>query len=380
MRQAVSTRAGTLVLTLVAAAGSPQSGQPRGIREAPSDRPPNAGGAEAARPSADSGLSRRPRILIQVHDRPRAFPPANARMVADSVPEAEFIMAPEESLTTRIADVDALIGTPRAAMLKRAGPRLKWIQVHDGGVDRYVNLFPQLAQRGITLTDAKIVKGPEMADHALALLLGLTRQIDRSITNQAREEWSQKGFAPVELRGRTALIVGLGGAGTQIAERAFAFGMRVLATDPKDIPYMRAVERVEKPDMLRQLLPMADVVFMAAPYTRETKNLFGSREFAAMKRGVYFINISRGGTVDTDALVSALTVGQVAGAGLDVVNPEPLPKGHLLWRMKNVIITPHLAGNSDHGITRRTALFIENSRRFVRGQPLRNVVDLTLGY
>ena len=99
-----------------------------------------------------------------------------------------------------------------------------------------------------------------------------------------------------------------------------------------------------------------------------------------MKRGVYFINISRGGAVDTDALLSALEGGRVAGAGLDVVSPEPLPKGHPLWRMDNVIITPHLAGNSDHGITRRTALFIENARRFVRGQPLRNIVDLNLGY
>jgi phosphoglycerate dehydrogenase-like enzyme len=340
---------------------------------------PVAGAERPAVVVADSPEGR-PRILVEVYDLPRAFPPSHARMVADSVPEAEFIMAPADSLAARVADVDALIGTPSPAVLERAGPRLKWIQVHDGGVDRYANLFSRLGERGITLTDSKILKGPEMADHALALLLGLTRQINRTMAQQAREQWNQRGLAPIELRGRTALVVGLGGAGTQIAERAFAFGMRVIATDPKNIPYMRAVERVEKPDMLLQLLPEADVVFMAAPFTPETKGLFGPKEFAAMKRGVYFINISRGGAVDTDALLSALEAGQVAGAGLDVVSPEPLPKGHPLWGMDNVIITPHLAGNSDHGITRRTALFIENARRFVRGQPLRNIVDLKLGY
>ncbi len=301
-------------------------------------------------------------------------------MVAESVPEIDFILAPRDSLTAYISDVDALMGTPTPAIIKRAGPGLKWIQVHDGGVDRYAALFPELGERGVTLTDAKIIKGPEMADHAMALLLGLTRQINRAVANQRREEWSQGGFDPIELRGRTALIVGLGGAGTQIAERAFAFGMRVIATDPKNIPYMRAVERVEKPDMLHQLLPEADVVFMAAPFTAATRNLFGAREFGKMKRGAYFINISRGGTVDTDALVGALNSGHVAGAGLDVVTPERLPKGHPLWRMENVIITPHLAGNSDQGVIRRTALFIENARRFARGLPLRNVVDLTLGY
>jgi len=328
--------------------------------------------------AAPAQTGARPRILLEVHERPRAFPLASAKMVAESVPEVDFIMAPRDSLAAYIGDVDALVGTATPTIMKRAGPRLKWIQVHDGGVDRY--MFPELRESGVALTDAKILKGPPMADHAMALLLGLTRQINRAVANQQQERWSQDGFDAIELRGRTALIIGLGGAGTQIAERAFAFGMRVVATDPKDIPYMRAVERVEKPEMLHQLLPLADVIFVAAPYTRETKNLLGDREFGEMKPGVYIINIARGGIIDTDALVRALEARRIAGAGLDVLLPERLPKGHPLWGMSNVIITPHLAGNSEHGLSRRTALIIENARRFARGQPLRNLVDKSLGY
>ncbi len=241
-------------------------------------------------------------------------------------------------------------------------------------------MFAGLQQRGVTLTDMKIVKGPEMADHAMALLLALTRQIKRSVANQERETLTQDGYAPIELHGRTALVIGLGGAGTQIAERAFASGMRVLAVDPKDIPYMRAVKRVAKPDVLHRLLPQADVVFMAAPHTPATGKLLGPREFGEMKRGVYIINISRGRTIDTDALVRALASGRVAGAGLDVVAPERLPRKHPLWHMPNVIITPHIAGNSDGGLRRRTRLIIENARRFAAGLPLRNLVDLKLGY
>jgi D-2-hydroxyacid dehydrogenase (NADP+) len=372
----VVARAGALAVVAVTGACSRAPARPPDASESRAERPAAPAAPSAAgQPTAPAA---RPRILLEVHDRPRAFPPANAKMVADSVPEVDFIMAPRDSLAAYVSDVDAMVGTATPAVMKRAGPRLKWIQVHDGGVDRY--MFPELRESNVTLTDAKIIKGPEMADHAMALLLGLTRQINRSVKDQQAETWNQRPYTPIELRGRTALVIGLGGAGTQIAERAFAFGMRVVATDPKDIPYMRAVERVEKPEMLHQLLPRADVVIVAAPHTAETRNLLGDREFGEMKQGVYVINISRGGTIDTDALMRALTSGRLAGAGLDVVAPEPLPKGHPLWRMPNVIITPHLAGSSDHGLARRTALIIENTRRFVRGQPLRNVVDKSRGY
>jgi phosphoglycerate dehydrogenase-like enzyme len=240
--------------------------------------------------------------------------------------------------------------------------------------------FPELLESAITLTSAKIIEGPEMADHAMALLLALTRQLDRAIAQRPQEKWSSRGYAPVELRGKTAVIIGLGGAGTQIAERAFAFGMQVIAVDPKDLPIMRAVERVVGPDRLADVLPEADVVFISAPLTEQTRGLLGDREFARMKAGVFIINVARGGIIRTDALVRALADGRVGGAGLDVVDPEPLPRGHPLWRTGRVVLTPHLAGGSDQGMARRRELVTENVRRFAEGLPLRNVVDKAAGY
>jgi phosphoglycerate dehydrogenase-like enzyme len=179
---------------------------------------------------------------------------------------------------------------------------------------------------------------------------------------------------------RAALIVVAGGIGTQIAERAAAFGMRVLALDPEDKPYLRAVEEVLKPDRLHDSLPRADVIFISAPLTAWTKGLIGAKELALLKKGCYVINVSRGELIVTDALVQALAEGRLAGAGLDVTDPEPLPTGHPLWALENVIITPHIAGVSDQILRRRVELVKENVRRFARGLPLLHVVDKRKGY
>lgn len=315
---------------------------------------------------------------MEVDDREHPlFNRVHAQAVADSVPEADIVIVPREGVLAVISTADAFVGTPRPELIRAASPRLRWVQTQTGGIDRFLD--PELRESPIVLTNAKIIKGPAMADHAMGLLLALTRQLWRGVEARAREEMSGGDYDPIELNGKTALIVGLGGAGTQIAERAFASGMRVVATDPKDIPIMGAVERVERPERLAELLPLADVIFLTAPLTDRTRALLGDREFGLMKRGVFIINIARGGLVDTDALVRALQDGRVAGAGLDVITRRP-QRGHPLWRMKNVILTPHLAGRSDRGPEHRSQLIIENIRRFAHGPPLRNVVDKTLGY
>ncbi len=171
------------------------------------------------------------------------------------------------------------------------------------------------------------------------------------------------------------LVVGLGGIGTQIAQRASAFGMRVLAVDPKDMPFTRDVEYVGKPDELSDLLPQADVVISSVPHTSQSEGMFGKKQFALMKDGVYFINISRGKIVQLDALVAALKSGKVRAAGLDVTDPEPLPKDHPLWKMDNVIITPHIATVSDKVNDRRVKLMRDNIARFVSGRQLLNVIN-----
>jgi len=314
---------------------------------------------------------------------------AQMATIRKAAPDVQVIAATAKDLTQKIVDADALIGScSREAVV--AGKKLKWVQLHSAGVENCA--FPELVDSPIVLTSSKILQGPEIADHAFALLLALTRGIRLAVPNQLEENWGRgtfsemvgadagRGFVPIELRGKTALVIGVGGIGTQVAERAAAFGMKVVGIDPKDMPHSRDIEHVGQPEDLLDLIPTADVVFMCAPYTRRTDGMMGTAQFAAMKKGSYFVSVSRGKTTRTDALVQALQSRHLAGAGLDVVDPEPLPKGHPLWKMPNVVITPHIAGRSDGEWDRRMDLITDNIRRFSKGLPLRHVIDKKEGY
>lgn len=292
-------------------------------------------------------------------------------------PRVDLVSVERDQVAQKVADADALIGNCSREAIQ-AGRKLRWIQVLSAGVDHCRS--SELINSDITLTNCKIIMGPQIADHAMALLLGLTRSLREAFTNMSHEEWKYLRKPMVELRGKTALIIGLGGIGTQVAERAAAFGMRVLAVDPKDISFIKSVEMVSKPHMLRSLLPQADVVFMCAPHTPESEGMLGPEEFALMKQGTYFVNVSRGKTVQTEALVQALSEGRLAGAGLDVVDPEPLPEGHPLWKFSNVIITPHSAARSTAFLARRLELVKYNLKSFVEGRPFRNIVNKVKGY
>jgi len=184
----------------------------------------------------------------------------------------------------------------------------------------------------------------------------------------------------VALDGRTLLVVGLGGIGTEIARRGHGFGMRVLGIRRSDDPGPDFVERVGKPDELAAFLAEADVVALAVPLTAETEGMIDATALAAMRPGGYLLNIARGQVVDQDALLAALRSGQLAGAGLDVTDPEPLPPDHQLWRQPNVVITPHIASRAELTTERGQALLVENLRRFGAGEPLLNVVDKRAGY
>ena len=175
------------------------------------------------------------------------------------------------------------------------------------------------------------------------------------------------------------MVIGVGGIGTQIAVRAWAFGMNVTGVDPEDIPYTPFIKKVVKPDQLDEVLPEADVVFMSAPHTPISHKMMGPKQFELMKRDSYFIAVSRGGLYDLNSLVKALDSKQLAGAGVDVTDPEPLPKGHALWKFDNAIITPHIAGRSDKDRARMVGTIKENVRRFAENKPLLNVVDKRKG-
>jgi len=292
-------------------------------------------------------------------------------------PEAKVEAGDKTRLLEQVADADAIFGTINPQLF-HAARKLQWVQVYSAGVETY--RFPEFLQSDVILTNCKVIQGPEIADHAMSLLLALTRDLYQVIPRRTEERWRRGEYHPLELRGKTAVVIGVGGIGSQIAQRAHAFGMRVIGVDPKEMPFNDYVSKMVFPDQLDSVIPEADVVFISAPLTPKSRGMMGAREFSLMKKGSYFIAVSRGGLYDTDALVKALDERRLAGAGMDVTNPEPLPQGHPLWKFENVIITPHIAGQSDGIQARRIALIKENIARFVKGETLINVVDKQKGY
>lgn len=303
------------------------------------------------------------------------------RELRSVAPNLNIVFPSRENLNGEIADADAVVGSMSRDQFLSA-KKIRWWQITSAGVENVLTGIPELRQHPVTITNMKIVQGPEIADHALALLLALTRRLDVAITDRASETWRslpQYG-PPLELPGKTAVIVGVGGIGMQIAVRAKAFGMTIIGVDPKDIPYAPHLDRTVWPDRLDSVLPEADVVFIAAPHTPETDRMIGAAQFAKMKKGVIFIAVSRGKIYDNNALVDALKSGHVSAAGLDVTEIEPLPKGHPLWQTGRVIITPHIAGRSDGEGARYFEIYKDNLARFAKGEPLRHTIDKEKGY
>lgn len=294
-----------------------------------------------------------------------------------AVPEVTLLRVEGDALNGELAGADGFIGKITPEQLAMA-PRLRWVQVISAGVDDVI--FPELAESNVTLTNMRNVYGPEIGDHAFAFLLGLTRKLRMAIDQQQREVWRADRTGMIELAGKTAVIVGVGGIGRHIAQRAFGFGMNVIGVDVQTFPPDLLVGRYVHPDQLDEVLPLADVVFNAVPLTRATHGLIGERQFALMKRGSYFIAVSRGKTYSLDALVKALEERRLAGAGVDVTEPEPLPPGHPLWKFDNVIITPHMSNGSDELEGRMLGLLAENLARFASGRPLLHVVDMRAGF
>lgn len=296
--------------------------------------------------------------------------------------KVKVIAVTPQTVMSEIADADAFVGSIKPEQV-RAGKKLKWVQIMSAGVENvlFKSGTNDLRDSAIVLTNNKIVQGPEIADHAMAMLLMQSRRLNIYFRNQMDERWvPSRPYPGIELRGKNAVVVGMGGIGNQIATRAWACGMSVVGVDPEEKPFSAFVVKVVKPDQIDEVIPDADVVFISAPDTPMSHKMFGAKEFDLMKQHSYFIAVSRGGLYDMDGLVKALDSKRLDGAGVDVTDPEPLPKGHPLWKFPNVIITPHLAGRSDHDEERMVGTVKENIRRFADGKPLINVVDKQKGY
>jgi phosphoglycerate dehydrogenase-like enzyme len=279
-----------------------------------------------------------------------------------------------------IAAADATIGVCSPEVLAQA-KQLRWIQFAAAGVESCLRQ-PELRERGVLLTNTQRIAGPSMAEHVLMMMLALSRNLPYFERAQQQGRWVKWEQAPrsADLEGKTLLVVGLGGIGTEVAQRAHALGMRVIATRASGRSGPDYVSYVGLPDELLKLVAEADYVVNCAPLTPQTTGIFNRELFAAMKRSAYFLNVGRGRSAVTADLVAALSGGTIAGAGLDVVDPEPLPSDSPLWQLPNVIVTPHVSANTPLSEEQRAALLRENLRRYVAGEPMLAVVDLERGY
>lgn len=257
-----------------------------------------------------------------------------------------------------------------------AAPALRWQHTPSAGVNHI--LTPTFLERDIVLTNGAGVHAIPIAEFVLAFMLNHAKQLPKLQALQAQHYW-KKDFELQELSSATLLIIGTGGIGQAIAQRASAFGMRVWGSrrNPQPLP---GFERVVGADEWRELLPEADYVVIATPLTPETKNLIDASALRLMRPSAYLINIARGAVVDEDALITALSEGWIAGAGLDTFCTEPLPPDSPFWSLPNVFVTPHCSGISPHSVQRTLELFLDNLTRYLAGTPLRNVVDKTAGY
>ena len=312
--------------------------------------------------------------------------------IADAAGSMEVINAADESAArTGIADADAFFGKITPDMLA-AARQLRWIQSPTASLEHY--LFPELISHQAVLTNMRGLYSDVIAEHVLGMMLAFNRRLPHYIRSQLAGRWDPVGgeearvsfamgpsvanaidLAHRSLSGMTLGIVGLGEIGREIARRGQSFAMHVVAVDPVIARSPPTVSQLWQPAELDQLLAISDFVVIAAPHTPETEGWFTRRQFQAMKRSANLINVGRGAIVRLDDLVAALAAGDIAGAGLDVFEIEPLPADHPLWRFPNVIITPHVAGQAPVIAERHLAVLVENVRRFVSGQPLMNVVD-----
>jgi phosphoglycerate dehydrogenase-like enzyme len=298
--------------------------------------------------------------------------------IREAAGDAAVVVATDkERVNWEVRDADVVFGQFNADLFERGG-QLRWVQTLGAGVDGL--LFEDFVNSDIVLTSDKGYVGPHLAEHAFALLLAITRGIARSVRERT---WSNRLSLRAEcweLTDRTMGIVGLGGTGREVARRAAAFGMRVVAVDPEPVARPAEVESLWRMDRFPDLLRESDAVVICAPLTHETRGLFNLDAFRQMKRSAILVNVTRGAIVDDASLLQALRDGLIAAAGLDVTPIEPLPPGHPLWTMDNVVITPHAAGASPRRMDRVVDLFCRNLVSLRQSAPLESVIDKRKGY
>lgn len=297
-------------------------------------------------------------------------------------------LAPDYRLVVSVddAEIEAILDdieiaaarVPRALIAR--GKNLRWMQQWGAGADWLLD-DPVAVERDFILTNASGIHAIPISEHILAMMLALARRLPEVIRRQSEHRWQRPDGSLVrELAGSTAVVIGLGAIGGRTARLLHAHEVRVIGVRRNPNVPAEGVERIVGPGQLLAVLPEADWVVITAPLTAETRHLIGPHELAVMKPEACILNIGRGAIIDQDALIDALRTGRLAGAGLDVTTPEPLPADSPLWELPNVILSPHYSGSTPYYEERAFALFLENLRRYLAGEPLLNVVDKRLAY
>lgn len=312
------------------------------------------------------------------------FPAWLAAALRQRYPGMKVVHLPDYSqLDEEIRDADIYVGWSLRPEQFAGARKLKWIHATAVGVDQLMR--DDIRRSPVVLTNSSGVMTVPMAEHTLGLILALARRLPSAVRYQQQKHWGQQAIwdeepHPMEINGRTLVIVGYGAIGRELARRARACGMRVVGVKRDPGRGREHADSVVPSDQLNPALAEADFVVLVTPVTPATQRLFGPEQFRAMKKTAYFINIGRGVLVEIDALVAALQEKRIAGAAIDVAEVEPLPSQSPLWETPNLLLTPHLSAVSERLWHRQAALLLDNLDRYFAGRELRNVVDKERGY
>ena len=305
---------------------------------------------------------------------------------AAAAPKAQVVVAKDlPSALSATADADVIVGfNPEICNPKILdnAKQLRWISSLAAGVELCMNV-PSVRSRDLLITNMRGVDSAAIAEHAVALTMALAHGLDTFAVDTSKGIWSRDhgGTTPMQvLEGKTMLVVGLGGIGTEVAKRAYGLGMKVVATRDNDRSKPDFVSYVGLANEMPTLAKSADVIVNCVPLTPQTTGIYNAAFFADLRPTAYFINVARGASAVTADLTKALNEHRLAGAGLDVVDPEPLPPDNPLWRAPHVIISPHISSRSDLPGEARWTLAVEYLRRYANGEKMLSVVDLSKGY
>ena len=322
-------------------------------------------------------------ISIQQPVRQWQIPRDGVEVLRRRFPDIDFIHATtDEQRADGLKRCDVAYTWILRAQELQDAPHMKWIQTSAVAVETLC--LPELFDRGIAVSNTRGVQAIPIAEHVMAVLLAFAKQIPFALEHQRDAKWAQNEFVdrrmPWLLKGKTLGVIGVGTIGSEIAARASAFGMTVIAMRRRVGAPVAGIDRIFGPEQLYQFLKQCHVLVIAAPLTPETLSLLGAAQFVQLPRGAIVINVGRAKIIDTGALIDALKSGHLGGAALDVFPEEPLPPNHPLWKAPNVILTPHTSGFRQGHWDEVIELFAENIERFQRGEPLKFRVDPDLGY